>query len=340
MNVESKLKLLTRNTAEIVTLNELRKLLETKSSPSVYLGTAITGRPHIGYFVWVLKLSDFLRAGFRVKVLLADLHGALDNCPWDLLEKRYTYYNEIIRLMFTAIGVPLKNLTIVKGSEFQLKKDYMLDVLRLATFTSINDAKRAASEVVKFGDNPKLSGLLYPLMQSLDEQYLDVDVQYGGVDQRKILMYAREFLPKVGYKPRIEFMTPLIPGLVGKKMSSSDLKSKIDVIDDEKTVKEKVNSAQCAPGIVEDNGVLAFAKHVIMTLKTDNKEALVINRPEKYGGNISYTSAEQLEQDYVAQKLFPLDLKNAVADEINKLLKPFRDNRVELVKLAKSAYTE
>ncbi|HLC19910.1 MAG TPA: tyrosine--tRNA ligase, partial [Candidatus Nanoarchaeia archaeon] len=74
MNVESKLKLLTRNTAEIVTLNELRKLLETKSSPSVYLGTAITGRPHIGYFVWVLKLSDFLRAGFRVKVLLADLH--------------------------------------------------------------------------------------------------------------------------------------------------------------------------------------------------------------------------------------------------------------------------
>ncbi|HLC20284.1 MAG TPA: tyrosine--tRNA ligase, partial [Candidatus Nanoarchaeia archaeon] len=119
-----------------------------------------------------------------------------------------------------------------------------------------------------------------------------------------------------------------------------DLKSKIDVIDDEKTVKEKVNSAQCAPGIVEDNGVLAFAKHVIMTLKTDNKEALVINRPEKYGGNISYTSAEQLEQDYVAQKLFPLDLKNAVADEINKLLKPFRDNRVELVKLAKSAYTE
>ena len=340
MNVESKLKLLTRNTAEVVTRDELRKLLETKKSPSVYLGTAITGRPHIGYFVWVLKLSDFLRAGFRVKVLLADLHGALDNCPWDLLEKRYTYYNEIIRLMFTAIGVPLKNLTIVKGSEFQLKKEYMLDVLRLATFTSINDAKRAASEVVKFGDNPKLSGVIYPLMQALDEHYLDVDVQYGGIDQRKILMYAREFLPKVGYKPRIEFMTPLIPGLVGTKMSSSDVKSKIDVLDDEKTVKEKVNSAHCVPGIVEDNGVLAFAKYVIMTLKTDNKEALVINRPEKYGGNISYSSAEQLEQDYVAQKLFLLDIKNTVADEINKLLKPFRDNRAELLKLAKSAYTE
>lgn len=340
MNTEERLQLLMRNTAEVVTIDELRKLLETKKSPAVYLGTAITGRPHIGYFVWVLKLSDFLRAGFRVKVLLADLHGALDNCPWELLEKRYSYYSAVIRLMFTAIGVPLKNLTIVKGSEFQLKKEYMLDVLRLATHTSINDAKRAASEVVKFGDNPKLSGLIYPLMQALDEHYLDVDVQYGGIDQRKILMYAREFLPKVSYKPRIEFMTPLIPGLVGKKMSASDVKSKIDVLDDEKTVKEKVNSAHCVPGVVEDNGVLAFAKHVLMTLKMDKEESFVINRPAKYGGTLSYASVEQLEDDYVAQKLFPLDLKNAVADEINKLLKPFRDNRAELLKLVKTAYPE
>ena len=338
MNTQERLQLLMRNTAEVVTADELRKLIETKKSPAVYLGTAITGRPHIGYFVWVLKLSDFLRAGFRVKVLLADLHGALDNCPWELLEKRYAYYSTVIRLMFTAIGVPLKNLTIVKGSDFQLKKEYMLDVLRLATYTSVNDAKRAASEVVKFGDNPKLSGLIYPLMQALDEHYLDVDVQYGGIDQRKILMYAREFLPKIGYKPRVEFMTPLIPGLVGKKMSASDLKSKVDLLDDEKAVKEKVNSAHCVPGVVEDNGVLAFASHVIMTVKTDNKEQFVINRPAKYGGTLSYMSAEQLEKDYVAQKLFPLDLKNAVAEEINKLLKPFRDARAELVKLAKIAY--
>src|SRR3990167_6236741 len=115
MDVKNRFELIKRNTQEIVGEEDLKKLLKEKKNPSVYLGTAITGRPHIGYFVWVLKLSDFLRAGFRVKVLLADLHGALDNCPWDLLEKRYTYYNEIIRLMFTAIGVPLKNLTIVKG---------------------------------------------------------------------------------------------------------------------------------------------------------------------------------------------------------------------------------
>ena len=92
MDNEKKLELIKRNTAEIVTESELRKLLKEKKQPVVYLGTAINGKPHIGYYLWILKLADFLKAGFKVKVLLADLHGALDNTPWPELEKRYSYY--------------------------------------------------------------------------------------------------------------------------------------------------------------------------------------------------------------------------------------------------------
>jgi len=128
--------------------------------------------------------------------------------------------------------------------KFQLNKEYMTDLLKLCSITNAHDAQRAGSEVVKHADNPKLSGLLYPLMQALDEQYLEVDIQYGGIDQRKILMYAREFMPKIGYKPRIEIMTPLIPGLIGKKMSASDPSSKIDLLDDPKSVQKKLNKAE------------------------------------------------------------------------------------------------
>src|SRR3989344_7998896 len=185
MDINKRFELIKRNTQEIVSEEELKNLLKTKKIPSVYLGTAITGRPHIGYFVWVLKLGDFLKAGFKVKVLLADLHGALDGTPWEILDKRYEYYKKVIPLMFDSIGVSTKNLEFVKGSKFQLKPKYMYDLLKMASYNSINDTKRAASEVVKFGDNPKLSGLIYPIMQALDEQYLKVDVQYGGIDQRK-----------------------------------------------------------------------------------------------------------------------------------------------------------
>ncbi|MBS3145206.1 tyrosine--tRNA ligase [Candidatus Woesearchaeota archaeon] len=324
MDIKKRLEIIKRNTAEIVTEEELIKLLKTKKQPSVYLGTAITGKPHIAYFLWVLKLADFLKAGFQVKLLLADLHGALDNTPWDILEFRYQYYSKIINLMFKSIGADISKFEIVKGSDFQLKKEYMLDVLRMSTFASLNDAKKAASEVVKQAENPKISGLIYPIMQALDEEYLKVDIQYGGLDQRKILMFARENLPKTGYKTRIELMTPMIPGLTGKKMSASEESSKIDLLDDKEDVEKKINSAFCPQGEVEDNGVLAFLKYVIIPIKNDKGKSFLIERPEKFGGNIDYKDYSNLENDYKNNKIHPLDLKKALAREVNILLDPIR----------------
>jgi len=324
MDVEKRLQLIKRNTQEIVTEDALKELLKKKKQPAVYIGTAITGKPHVAYFLWVLKLADFLQAGFKVKLLLADMHGALDNTPWDLLNKRFDYYSLVIPAMFKAIGADINNFEIVRGSSFQKNGKYFFDLLRMSTLSSVHDAKKAGSEVVKQSDNPKLSGLLYPLMQALDEEYLDVDIQYGGVDQRKILMFAREHLPKLGYKRRIEVMTPIIPGLIGKKMSASDSESKIDLLDDEKTVNNKLNKAYCVAGETKDNGVLSFLKYVIMTIKTDLNKEFIIERPEKFGGNLTFQTYDEVEQMFIDKKLHPLDLKKAVAKEINTLLEPIR----------------
>ena len=269
---------------------------------------------------------------------MADLHGALDNTPWPVLEQRYKYYSKIIPLMFEALGVNPKDLEFVKGSEFQLKPEYMYDVLQMTTFNSINDTKRAAAEVVKFGDNPKLAGLIYPIMQALDDVYLKADVQYGGSDQRKILMFARENLPKIGYDARVEIMTPLIPGLVGKKMSASDVKSKIDLLDNEEEVIRKVKNAECVEGD-SDNGLLAFLKYVIMPLKSDNNKKFIVKRDKKFGGELSYSSYIEIEKDFISKKLHPLDLKNSVASEINSLLNIFRKNNRLLENLSKEAYS-
>src|SRR3989338_292231 len=110
--------LVKRNTAEIIEEKELRELLNKKKNPVVYWGTAPTGKPHVGYFLPMLKIADFLKAGFKVKILLADLHAALDNTPWEVLEKRYKYYKKIIPLIIRAVGVDVKHLEIVKGSDF------------------------------------------------------------------------------------------------------------------------------------------------------------------------------------------------------------------------------
>ena len=75
--------------------------------------------------------------------------------------------------------------------------------LRSQRYTDkLPDAKRAGAEVVKQVDNPTLSGLSYALLQALDEEYLDVDIQFSGLDQRRIFTLAKDVLPRIGYKVR------------------------------------------------------------------------------------------------------------------------------------------
>lgn len=335
LSVDEKFELIKRNTQEIVKEDELKKLLKEKKNPVVYWGTSVTGKPSIAYFFPLLKLSDFSKAGFKVKILLADLHGAMDGTPWEVLEKRYDFYKEAISQILLALGTDLKKIEFVKGSEFQLKPEYMYDVLQLASKNSVNDCQRASAEVVKKSENPDVAGLIYPIMQALDEHYLDVDVQFGGLDQRKILMFARENLPKITYHARVDVFNPMIPGLVGKKMSSSDPKTKVDLMDDEKVVQKKINDADCIAGN-PDNGVMAFLKYVIMVIKQDKGEQFIIERPDKFGGNANYVDYDSIEKDFVSKKLHPLDLKNAVAKEISSLLKKIDIKKLE--EFGKKAY--
>jgi len=339
MSADERFNLVKRNTAELITEEELKKLIKSKKKPVVYWGTATTSRPSIAYLFPALKIADLLKAGFHVKVLLADLHAALDNVPWNLVEHRYDYYKKIIPMIIEAIGVDIKNLEIVKGSEFQLKPEYMYDVLKLSSIVSVHDSRKAAADVVKNieGDSAKLAGLIYPLMQAIDEEHLGVDAQLGGTDQRKIMVLARENLPRIGFNSRLEIINPLIHGLIGKKMSSSDPKSKIDFLDDEKAIKEKVNSAEMVIGSA-DNGVMAFLKYVIMTIKEDKKEKFHVERDKKFGGNLVYANYSQVEKDYLDGKVHPLDLKNAIAKEIFNLISPIQKKRKELEALAKLAY--
>lgn len=340
LSVEERFELIKRNTEEILVEEELKNLLKEKKQPVVYWGTAPTGAPHIGYLLPMLKIADLLKAGFKVKILLADIHAALDNTPWDVLDYRYNYYEKIIPFLIQSVGVDTKNLEFVKGSSFQLKENYILDTLKLTTFNSVRDSTRAASEVVKNveGDSAKLSGLIYPLMQGLDEEYLGVDAQLGGTDQRKIFVLARENNPKLNYKPRIEIMHILIPGLVGKKMSSSDNKTKIDLLDSPEIIRKKIRGAVCEEGN-PDNGLLPFIKHVLMIIKQDKGEKFVIQRAENFGGNLEYGDYDSLEKDFISKKIHPLDLKNAVVEEIISILSLINKNRKELEVLWNKAYS-
>lgn len=337
---EYKQELICRNLQEVLGEDRLTTVLKERDL-RIYWGTATTGKPHIAYFVPMSKIADFLKAGCEVTILFADLHAYLDNmkAPWELLALRAQYYEQSIKAMLKSINVPLEKLKFVKGTDYQLSREYTLDVYRLSSVMTERDAKKAGAEVVKQVEHPLLSGLLYPGLQALDEEYLKVDAQFGGVDQRKIFTLAEKYLPHLGYSKRIHLMNPMVPGLAGGKMSSSEEDSKIDLLDSPAAVKKKLKKAFCEPGNIEDNGVLAFAKHVIFSL-FEPDEKFKVPRDAVNGGDLNFSTYAKLEDAFAKQELHPADLKAAVAIYINKLLAPIRQTfeKHELKTLVDKAY--
>jgi tyrosyl-tRNA synthetase len=111
------------------------------SSAIWYTGTATTGRPHTGYYVPALKIAQLLAAGCEVVILLADIHGFLDNlkAPLELVESRANYYRLVITAILESVGVPINKLQFVFGSSYQKSPDYVMDVGVLKSFSLSSD---------------------------------------------------------------------------------------------------------------------------------------------------------------------------------------------------------
>ncbi len=304
---------LKENLIEIITEEEFDKL---KENSVVYCGYETSGPFHIGTMTTALNLLRFKDAGFKVKILLADVHTKL-NCKGDdkFIEDMVDYWKRC----FIAIG--LKDAEFVRGSEFQFEEEYIKDVLNLGLKVTVDRAKRSMQEVARDLENAKVSQMIYPLMQIADMKALKVDVAYGGLEQRKIHMLAREILPTI-YKNVVFVHSPLIVSILGpgSKMSSSKPETMIKIDEDEDIIRKKILSAYC-PIEKENNPILQICRFIIFA----KKEKFVVKRNEKFGGDIEFNNYNELEDAFINKKLHPADLKNAVAENLIEILQPIKE---------------
>ncbi|MBC7086065.1 MAG: tyrosine--tRNA ligase [Methanomethylovorans sp.] len=311
-----RLELIKRNVQEIVTENELEELLKKKDNPVAYVGYEPSGKIHLGHVLTVNKLLDLQHAGFNIIVLLADVHAYLNQKGTLEQVRKIADYN---RDCFIALGLDPEKTKFVYGSDFQLTSDYMLNVLKLTTTASLNRARRSMDEVGRKMDDPKVSQMVYPMMQAIDIAFLGVDVAVGGIDQRKIHMLAREGLPSLGFKSPICIHTPILLGLDGKKMSSSS-DNFISVDDSEEEIDQKVKKAFCPASQIIENPILEIFRYHIFP----RYEEIIFERPEKYGGNLICRGYEELTNVFSEGKLHPMDLKKGAVKYMNMILEPVR----------------
>jgi len=330
-------------TEEIVTEEELIELFKTNSNPKHYIGFEISGFLHLGSLISTgFKINDFLKAGVKCTVFLADWHTLINDKlggDWDTISKVSKYYSDAFKLVCPGAE-------IVLGSDlYDSKKEYWKELIQFAKHMTIARTMRTLTIMGRSEQEEKidLAKLLYPPMQAVDIHSLDVDIMHAGMDQRKIHMLVKEIFPKMKWKVPVAIHHRLLPGLsepsiVAKsisdgikdvvkksglvgKMSKSDPKSGVLIHDSDDEIQFKIKKAWCEEGNTENNPLLEISKHVIFHEFNEMK----VERAEKFGGNIEYSEYSQLESDFGAKKLHPTDLKQTVTNYLIKIIGPIRD---------------
>ncbi|MBI4037140.1 tyrosine--tRNA ligase [Candidatus Daviesbacteria bacterium] len=241
--------------------------------------------------------------------------------------------------------------------------DYWGTVIKIAKATTLARMMRSTTIMGrKEGDISDSAMLIYPAMQSADIFTLGINLTHSGTDQRNVHIVARDSANGLGFTKPVALHHHLLQGLskpvdeeflikwqqanenatrktgpgVGTialaeedksvlieamKMSKSKPDSAVFITDSPEEIKRKLNNAFCPEGEVKFNPILDWVKFLIFY---EPNSSLEIKRDEKFGGDITYSSYEELEKDYTEKKLHPQDLKMAVAEWLIKKLEPAR----------------
>ena len=339
MDLEKRVDLVCRPpTEEVVTREDVVEIFQNYSRPRHYIGFEISGKVHIGSgLMTALKIRDFMEAGVKPTIFLADYHAWINGKLGGDLEKIQEVALGYFKHAFISLGLEEGKVDYVLASKLY-DDDYWKTVLDVGRNASINRILRTITIMGRReSEATNASSIFYPAMQAADIAKLDVQFAHAGMDQRKVHMLAREIFPKLGKKKFAAVHGHLLPGLqgtskmdVGKKisddlmidakMSKSNPNSAIFISDSENEIKSKISKAFCPEKTVEGNPLIEYAEYLCMRGKP-----LKIERPAKFGGDAEFATPAELKAAYSEGKLHPMDLKGAVAGELIKTLKPSRD---------------
>jgi len=336
MDIETRISLIKQVGEEIVTEEELKKLLETKTKLIAYDGFEPSGNVHIAQgLMRTININKMIKAGCHFKMYVADWHAWANNKVGGNLENIQTVGQYLIEV-WKVCGMDLKHVEFIWANDVVAERDYWKIVMDIALNSTIQRIIRCGTILGrKESEMRQASQIFAPVMQAADIFYLKADICQLGMDQRKVNILARELATDLGFKKPVVVSHHMLLGL-GKpaqiedihdrilelKMSKSKPESAIFMTDSEEDIKRKITSAYCPPKIIEDNPIAEYLKYIIF----EKFDEIEIKRDIKYGGNIVIKNYDEFIKLYSEGKIHPADLKSSVSLYINKLVEPVREH--------------
>lgn len=348
--------LICQNLDEVLTREDLEKLIASGTPLRHYIGFEISGKIHLGTgLVCMGKIKDFVDAGVDCTIFLADWHSwindKLGGDRGNIRRMALGYFAEGLKASFRCLGGDPAKLKFVLGTDLYHNNDeYWASLIDVAKETSLARMQRSITILGrKEGESVDFAKLIYPAMQVNDIFNLGVNIAHAGMDQRKAHVIARDVASKLRVKPLRDAKDdqikpvcvhhPLLLGLnkpqvwpppegtdkseifASMKMAKSVKSSALFVHDTEDEVRTKVRKAFCPPDSATFNPVLDWARKLVFAREGEFR----IARSEAHGGDLVFTSADEMDEAYLSGSLHPADLKNGVAEWLVETLRPARE---------------
>jgi tyrosyl-tRNA synthetase len=333
MDLDGRVDRIVRHTAEVVTVPEVRALCERTDRPRAYIGFEPSGALTIAHLITARKVIDLAEAGCDVTVFLADWHAWInDKLDGDL--DRITASGRYMQATFVALGADPTRVRFRWAHELTGSSGYWARVVRVGKATTVARTRRAMSIMGRGEEEANLdtAKLFYPSMQAADIFELPVDIAYGGMDQRRAHVLAREVAHHYGWPVPTAIHTPLLSSLKGggrmdptdgsveRKMSKSDPGSAVPIPSSTEEIAARIGAAYCPSKEVDGNPVVETVRFILFPW--DGRFA--VERAAKHGGPVAFETEAAFLTAWREGQLHPQDVKTAVAAGLDRLLVPAR----------------
>ncbi|PIP24791.1 MAG: tyrosine--tRNA ligase [Candidatus Nealsonbacteria bacterium CG23_combo_of_CG06-09_8_20_14_all_36_12] len=220
--------LLMKGAEEIIEKRNLLKKLKSGKRLRIKHGIDPTGpKIHLGRAAQLWKLREFQELGHQIVLILGDFTAQIGDAS-DKLAMRRVLSEEEIKENLKDYTRQISKILDMKKTELHYNSEWLSKLsAKELLFLSMKFTaqqmiqRRNFKERWEAGQPIGLHELNYPLFQGYDSVAVKADVEIGGSDQLFNLKTSREIQKMFGQSPQDIITLKMLPGLDGRKMSTS-----------------------------------------------------------------------------------------------------------------------
>ncbi len=253
LSVAEQMKILSRNTVEILPEGELEK----KLAKSIKTGKPLIVKQgfdptapdiHLGHTIGLRKLREFSELGHQVVVIVGDYTAQVGDPSGRSATRPQLTEDEVNANAGTYLEQFFK---VLDKNKVQVRRngEWFADM----PFSSILQlaGKMTLARMLERDDFSKrwqaeqpisIHELLYPLMQAYDSVAIKADVEIGATEQKFNLLTGRQIQELYGVEPQVALTLPVLEGTDGVQRMSKSIGNYIGVTEPPKEIFGKVMS--------------------------------------------------------------------------------------------------